>query len=76
MVLARGLRLTAAGILLGVAARFALTRLLGNILFNVSPHDPVAFSSALIMMTIITIAACLLPAWRATRVDPTQVLRS
>jgi predicted permease len=76
MVLARGLRLTAAGILLGVAAGFALTRLLGNILFNVSPHDPTAFASALIMMTIITIAACLLPAWRATRVDPTQVLRS
>ncbi|MGB9031034.1 MAG: ABC transporter permease [Acidobacteriaceae bacterium] len=76
MVIARGLRLTAAGILLGVAAGFALTRLLGNILFNVSPHDPTAFASALIMMTLITLAACLLPAWRATRVDPTQVLRS
>ncbi|MFY9746013.1 MAG: ABC transporter permease [Acidobacteriaceae bacterium] len=76
MVIARGLRLTAAGILLGAAGGFALTRLLGNILFNVSPHDFTAFASALLTMTIIAIAACLLPAWRATRVDPTQVLRS
>ena len=76
MVMARGLRLTAAGILVGAAVGFALTRLLGNLLFSVSPHDPVAFGSALAIMTIITVAACLVPAWRAMRVDPTQVLRS
>ncbi len=75
MVIARGLRLTAAGILLGVAVGFPLTRLLGNLLFKVSPHDPVAFGSALAMMTMIAFAACLMPAWRATRTDPTQVLR-
>jgi macrolide transport system ATP-binding/permease protein len=75
LVIARGLRLTAGGILLGAAAGFALTRLLGKLLFKVSPHDPVAFGSAMATMTIIAIAACLLPAWRATRIDPTQVLR-
>jgi predicted permease len=75
MVIARGLRLTAAGILLGLVVGFPLTRLLGNLLFNVSPHDLVAFGSALAMMTMIAFAACLIPAWRATRTDPTQVLR-
>jgi len=76
MVIARGLRLTACGILLGAAAGFALTQLLGNLLFNVSPHDPVAFAFALVVMTIIAVAACFLPALRATRIDPTQVLRN
>jgi putative ABC transport system permease protein len=75
MVLLRGLRLAAGGILLGAAAGFALTRLLGKLLFNVSAHDPVAFGSALVMMMLITVAACWMPAWRATRVDPAQVLR-
>lgn len=75
MVIARGLRLTAGGILLGAAIGFSLTRLLGNLLSNVSPHDPVAFGLALAMMTMIAFAACLIPAWRATRTDPTQVLR-
>jgi predicted permease len=76
MVIARGLRLTGAGILLGAAAGLALTRLLGNLLFEVSPHDPTAFATALATMLLITVAACALPAWQATRVDPTQVLRS
>jgi ABC-type antimicrobial peptide transport system permease subunit len=75
MVIARGLRLTACGIFVGLAVGFPLTRLLGNLLFKVSPHDPVAFGSALAMMTVIAFAACLIPAWRATRTDPTQVLR-
>ena len=76
MVIARGLKLTAGGILLGAAAGFALTQPLGNLLFDVSPHDPAAFAFALVTMTIIAVAACLLPAWRATRIDPTQVLRN
>ena len=75
LVIARGLRLTAGGILLGAATGFAQTRLLANLLFQVSPDDPVAFGSAMAAMTIIACTACLLPAWRATRIDPTQVLR-
>ncbi len=76
MVLVRGLRLTACGILIGMAVGLAVTRLLGNLLFHVSPRDPVAFGTALVTMTIVAVAACLLPAWRATRVDPIKVLRS
>jgi len=76
MVLLRGLRLMAGGILIGMAVGLVLTRLLGNLLFNVSPHDPVAFGSALMTMTVVAVAACLLPAWRAARVDPMQALRN
>jgi len=75
LVISRGLRLTAAGVLFGAIAGLALTRLLGNLLYHVSPHDPVVFGLALAMMTITAIAACLLPAWRAARTDPARVLR-
>ena len=75
LVILRGLRLTAGGVLSGAIAALALTRLLGQLLYQVSPHDPLGFGSALAVTTITTIAACLLPAWRASRTDPARVLR-
>jgi predicted permease len=75
LVLSRGLALTGGGVLLGVATALLLTRLLGNLLFHVSPRDPAAFASAFVVMTIAALAACLVPAWRATRTDPARVLR-
>src|SRR5216684_2810778 len=75
LVMSRGLALTAGGVLLGAAAALALTRLLGNLLYNVSPRDPLAFGSAFVVMTIASLAACFLPAWRATRTDPARALR-
>ena len=75
LVISRGLRLTAAGVLLGAAAGLALTRLLGRLLYDVSPSDPRAFGAALAVMVIPTIAACFFPGWRATRTDPARVLR-
>lgn len=75
LVISRGLRLTAAGVLLGAAAGLALTRLLGRLLYDVSPSDPRAFGAALAVMVITTIAACFFPGWRATRTDPARVLR-
>jgi predicted permease len=75
LVLSRGLALTGAGVLLGVATALLLTRLLGNLLFKVSPRDPVAFGSAFLVMTVAASAACLLPAWRATHADPARILR-
>jgi predicted permease len=75
LVLSRGLALTAGGVSLGAAAALGLTRLLGNLLYNVSARDPLAFGSALIVMTVAALAACFLPAWRATRTDPARVLR-
>jgi len=75
LVLSRGLQLTAAGIVIGIIAAFALTRSMGNLLYKVSPHDPLAFGSALVVIAIASLAACFLPAWRATRIDPAQALR-
>src|SRR5467141_3700076 len=75
LVMKRGLALTAGGVALGAAVALGLTRLLGNLLYNVSPRDPLAFGSAFLVMTIAALAACLLPAWRATRTDPARALR-
>jgi ABC-type antimicrobial peptide transport system permease subunit len=76
LVMSRALTLTGAGVLLGAATALLLTRLLGNLLYKVSPRDPLAFGSAFAVMTIAAIAACLFPAWRATRTDPALILRS
>ena len=75
LVMSRGLALTAGGVLLGAAVALGLTRLLGNLLYKVSPRDPLAFGSAFVVMTIASLAACFLPAWRAARIDPVRALR-
>jgi len=75
LVMSRGLALTAGGVALGAAVALGLTRLLGNLLYKVSPRDPLAFGSAFMVMTIASLAACFLPAWRATRTDPARALR-
>jgi predicted permease len=76
LVLSRGLALTAGGVALGVVVSFGLTRLLGNLLYQVSPRDPLAFGSAVVVMMSTAVAACFLPAWRATRTDPACALRA
>jgi len=76
LVLSRGLALTGAGVLLGAATALLLTRLLGNLLYKVSPRDPVAFGCAFAVMALVSITACLLPAWRAARTDPMHALRA
>jgi ABC-type antimicrobial peptide transport system permease subunit len=76
LVLSRGLLLTTSGIVIGLALALLLTRLLGNLLYQVSPRDPLAFVAALVVMTLASAAACSLPAWRATRTDPVRALRA
>jgi predicted permease len=75
LVMSRGLVLTGAGIIVGAAMALASTRLLGYLLYNVSPRDPLSFGSALLVITIASLVACSLPAWRATRTDPLRALR-
>ena len=75
MVMFHGVRLTAIGIAIGMISAVILTRLMGNLLYHVSPRDPLAFASALAVITIVSLAACFFPAWRATRIDPTEALR-
>jgi len=76
LVLSRGLALSALGIVVGAGAAIETTRLLGNLLYRVGPRDPVAFASAFVVMAVAALAACLIPAWRATRTDPQQALRA
>ena len=74
LVLSRGMRLTAGGIIFGRFAASVLTRLLGQLLYDVSPRDPAVFGLALAVMMATRMFACLLPAWRASRTDPAPVL--
>jgi predicted permease len=74
-VMSRGMALTVGGVFLGAAVALGLTRLLGNLLYKVSPRDPLAFGSAVLVMTLTASAACFFPAWRAARTDPMQALR-
>ena len=75
LVISRALRLTTGGVVCGTVAALLLTRLLGQLLYKVSPHDPLVFGSALAVMAITALSASLLPAWRASRTDPARVLR-
>ncbi|PYJ79735.1 MAG: hypothetical protein DME69_03625 [Verrucomicrobia bacterium] len=75
LVMSRGLALTAGGVVLGAIVALGLTRLMGNLLYKVSPRDPLAFGVAFVVMTIVALIACFFPAWRATRVDPVRALR-
>jgi predicted permease len=75
MVLGQGLRLTVVGLVLGLAASFGLTRLLQAQLFNVRPSDPATLASVAAFIALVALAACYIPASRATRVDPMVVLR-
>jgi ABC-type antimicrobial peptide transport system permease subunit len=76
LVMSRGLRLTAGGVFLGTLAAPAGTRLLGQLLYNVSPRDPAVFGLAFAVMMSTAVVACLFPAWRASRTDPARVLRA
>lgn len=75
MLLKRAMLLVAAGVTIGGCGALALTRVLGKFLFGVKPTDPATFLSVAAVLTLVAIIACLLPALRATRVDPVVALR-
>jgi ABC-type antimicrobial peptide transport system permease subunit len=75
LVMSQGLALTAIGIVCGTVAALAMAKLIANLLYKVSPRDPLAFGVALLVMMIAATAACFLPAWRATQTDPVRALR-
>ncbi|PYM01679.1 MAG: permease, partial [Verrucomicrobia bacterium] len=76
LVISRGLRLTTAGIVVGAIAALVFTRLMGNLLYKVSPRDPIAYGSALLVLLGVALLACFLPARRATHIDPVRALRT
>lgn len=69
------MQLALAGLALGLVAALALTRLLKNLLFDISATDPLTFSAIALLLAGITLLACYLPARRATRVDPLIALK-
>jgi ABC-type antimicrobial peptide transport system permease subunit len=74
LVMRQGTVITAAGIVMGLLAGLVLARSLASILYGVSPSDPVAVAAAVAVLGLVTMAACYVPARRATRVDPARTL--
>jgi len=76
LILKRGLVQLAMGLTLGLAGALALSRVLRGVLVEITPSDPVTFAAITILLTLVSTAACLVPARRATRVDPLVALRA
>ncbi|HKC64429.1 MAG TPA: FtsX-like permease family protein [Pyrinomonadaceae bacterium] len=75
LVVGRGMTLALIGMIVGVAASLALTRLMKSLLFGVSATDPATFIMYSLILIVVALAACLIPARRATKVDPMVALR-
>jgi predicted permease len=76
LVLGEGVRMAIIGAALGAVAALALTRLMAAQLYGVSGHDPLTFAGVAILLMLVAIVACYIPARRATRVDPLSAMRS
>jgi putative ABC transport system permease protein len=76
LVLRRALILMTIGTVVGLAGAMALTRVMSGLLYEVQPHDAITFVSASIGLAVLLLFASLVPAWRATRVDPIVALRT
>ena len=76
LVLSHAGKLVSLGLVIGLGATFAASRLMGSMLFQTNAHDPLTFSLTTLLLAAVAIAACLLPARRATRVNPIEALRT
>jgi putative ABC transport system permease protein len=75
LVLSHGLKLAAAGVVAGALGAWALTRFIRGLLYGVSSFDPITFCAMALLLGAVTVAACIIPARRATKVDPLIALR-
>ena len=76
LVLAQGLQPVVAGLVIGVAAALALSRLMAALLFGVTPTDPLTYGALITVLLAAATLACILPAHQASRVNVTNALRS
>jgi ABC-type antimicrobial peptide transport system permease subunit len=76
MVLGQGLRPIAVGLGLGLLGALALGRVMGDLLFGIQPTDPLCLSGSAAVLAAVSVVACLLPARRATRIEPMRALRA
>jgi ABC-type antimicrobial peptide transport system permease subunit len=75
LVLGQGLRLILIGAVIGLGLAYATTRFMSSMLYGVKPADPVAFLGGALLASFVALAACYIPARRATKVDPIVALR-
>jgi putative ABC transport system permease protein len=75
LVLSQGMKIGLTGVAFGAAGAFALTRLLRQLLFGIDSFDPATFAITGMLLTFVILAACYIPARRATRIDPIVALR-
>jgi ABC-type antimicrobial peptide transport system permease subunit len=75
MVIREGAVPAVSGMVLGVLGAGAVTRLLGTVLFEVQPYDPLTYAAGLVFLSLVTFAACYIPASRASSIDPLTALR-
>jgi ABC-type antimicrobial peptide transport system permease subunit len=76
LVVGQGLTVALAGVGVGLALAAAASRVLANLLFGVDARDPFTFGAGAAVLTVVAAAACAVPAWRASRVDPVVALRA
>jgi ABC-type antimicrobial peptide transport system permease subunit len=75
LVIRQGVQLAGIGLVIGMAAALALARLMSSMLYGVSANDPLSLTIAIVVLSMATVLASLLPALRATRIDPIEALR-
>ncbi len=75
LIVSQGFKLVLLGLALGLAGAFALMRVIGSLLFGVTPRDPLTFAAVAVLLTFVALLACYIPARRATRLDPLHALR-
>jgi putative ABC transport system permease protein len=75
LVVGEGFRMVLLGVILGIGGGLALTRYLSSLFFGISPANAMTYAEVIVLMILIALLACLLPAWRALRVNPMIALR-